>query len=418
MGSGVSASPGKVTGADVRATLAGVIAVSSVSGIRFSFGVVLPSLSTELGSPISLVATAFTLHWLIFTASAPLAWRVFARLGSRFMFVIGAVLSGLGFASLAATGSALQSIIVFGVLVGLGTHGIGQLAGNHPVLMLASFQRRDRLFGIVACGAPIGTAVFPAMTALVLDAADVRTTSLIMGTVFVVAGIAAALLIPRAYPRRGQSIPVPEQETAAPALLRQAAFLLLGAAFFLSLLMQTAVPFLLPVWGAALGFDTHQIALAFVAMGVAGLLGRFILTGQRMRLNLRLWIVVPAAVIAVTGFALAIAVSNEVLLYASTSLLGFSTSFYGALFAIASLACYPPHLFAKVSGSLLMPIGVGAAVAALLPGLVVDSGVQFSTIWSALALTVVLTALLFVGAEIVSPVRRARIARERDQTGG
>jgi hypothetical protein len=126
--------------------------------------------------------------------------------------------------------------------------------------------------------------------------------------------------------------------------------------------------------------------------------------------------VAPAAVIAVTGFALAIAVSNEVLLYVSVSLLGFSTSFYGALFAIASLACYPPHLFAKVSGSLLMPIGVGAAVAALLPGLAVDSGVQFSTIWGALALAVVLTSLLFVGAEIMSPVRRTRIAQERDQT--
>jgi predicted MFS family arabinose efflux permease len=221
------------------------------------------------------------------------------------------------------------------------------------------------------------------------------------------------LLIPRAYPSRGQGIPVPEEEVAAPALMRQPAFLLLGGAFFLSLLMQTAVPFLLPVWGAAQGFDTHQVALAFVVMGIAGLLGRFILTGQRMRLNLRLWIVAPAALIALAGFVLAIIVSNEVILYAAAALLGFSTSFYGALFAIASLACYPPHQFAKVSGSLLMPIGVGAAVAALLPGLAVDRGVPYWAIWGALAGAVVVTSGLFLAAEVVSPVRRARVAGGR-----
>jgi predicted MFS family arabinose efflux permease len=188
---------------EVRAASAGVIALAAVSGVRFSYGVILPGLSAQLNSTILVLAMPLTVHWLVFTLTAPLTWRVFARYGTRFMFIAGGVLCGLGMAALPLVTSPIEATLTHGLLVGLGTHGLGQMAANHPVLMISDQSRRDRLFGVVACGAPVGTAAYPAISALVTDATDWRVAAVVVGATVLVTSLFAARLLPSRYPRRG-----------------------------------------------------------------------------------------------------------------------------------------------------------------------------------------------------------------------
>ncbi|WP_284984873.1 MFS transporter [Arthrobacter sp. efr-133-TYG-118] len=406
-----STSRAGVTVGEVRAASAGVIALAAVSGVRFSYGVILPGLSDQLDSSVLVLAMPFTVHWLVFTLTAPLAWRVFARYGTRFMFIAGGVLCGLGMAAVPLVTSPIEATLTYGILVGLGTHSLGQMAANHPVLMISDQSRRDRLFGVVACGAPVGTAAYPAISALVTDATDWRMAAVVVGATALVTSLFAARLLPSRYPRRGL---VPGVNTAtrarAAAPWREASFLLLCAAFFTSLLVQTAVPILLPVWGAGQGFSATQLAIAFTIMGSAGLVGRFVMTGAGCVFGRQLWAVVPVGLLGVSGFAVAVFASNEWWLYIAVLLLGFSTPVFGALFAIATLACFPPERYAQISGALLVPVGIGAAISGLIPGLADNHTVPFALIWLLLAGMLASGSVLFLVAERVSPVYRAQLA--------
>ncbi|WAH97550.1 MFS transporter [Arthrobacter sp. MMS18-M83] len=401
-----------VTVGEVRAASAGVIALAAVSGVRFSYGVILPGLSAQLNSTVLVLAMPFTVHWLVFTLTAPLAWRVFALYGTRFMFIAGGVLCGLGMAALPLVASPIEATLTYGILVGLGTHGLGQMAANHPVLMISDQSRRDRLFGVVACGAPVGTAAYPAISALVTDATGWRVAAVVVGATVVGTSLFAARLLPSRYPRRGL-VPgvhtVTRARARATAPWREASFLLLCAAFFTSLLVQTAVPVLLPVWGAGQGFSAAQLAIAFTIMGSAGLVGRFVMTGTGCVFGRQLWAVVPVGLLGVSGFVVAVFASNEWWLYIAVLLLGFSTPVFGALFAVATLACFPPERYAQISGALLVPVGIGAAISGLIPGLAVDHTVPFALIWLVLAGMLASGSVLFLVAERISPVYRAQL---------
>jgi predicted MFS family arabinose efflux permease len=396
---------------EMRSTAAGVMALAAVSGVRFSYGVILPDLSAQMNATVLVLAMPFIVHWLVFTLTAPLAWRVFARYGTRFMFVVGGMLCGMGMAALPLASSPIEATLVYGVLVGLGAHGVGQMAANHPVMLVSPPPRRDRFFGLVACGAPVGTAVYPAISALITDATDWRVAALTVGGTVVATSLFAAWLIPSQYPRRGLVPGVNSRPRArATAPWREASFLLLCAAFFISLLVQTAVPLLLPAWGAGLGFNAPQLATAFTIMGAAGLCGRFVMTGTGRAFGRQLWAVVPVGLLGVCGFVVAVFAPNEWWLYVAVLLLGFSTPVFGALFAIATLVCFPPDRYAQISGSLLMPVGIGAAVAGLLPGLAIDHAIPFAVIWLVLAGMLASGSILFLLAEGVSPVSRVHLA--------
>lgn len=385
--------------------MTGFAAVASVSGVRFSYGVVLPELSADLSAPTSAVALAFTVHWLAFAASSPLAWRFFVRYGVRAMFRLGGVLCGGGFALLAVVHTPWQAVACFGIVVGVGTHGIGQLAATQPVLATATEAGRDRLFGVVACGSPVGIAAFPALTALAVDIVGWRQASIATGALVALVACGASYFVPWEPPGAERTDEAPDA-AASGQLWRDASFGFLAGAFFLSLIVQTAVPLALPLWGADRGFSAAQLATAFVILGVSGVLARLLFAAQPPWFSLRLWVVIPAALLGVAGCAAAEFGFGQSWLYVSVALLGLGTSVYGALFAVAAVACYPSARFPEVTGSLLLPVGLGAALAPVLPTLSVDHGVPFGVMWLCLAAVTSATAALFLTAELVSPARR------------
>jgi len=391
-----------------RAIVAGFIAIGASVGTRFSYAVVLAGLAHKIGEAIGLVALGLAVHWLVFMLAAPLAWRAYVRVGARRMITGGGILCGLSLALLPTVPSLPIAFLIFGVLSGLGSHGLGQLVTNQPVIAaVPAGAARDRGFALIACGAPVGTAVLPAFGTLVIDRADwgwgcVAVGALVCAMCMLAAGITT------------QGTPGPNRPTKATKTLAgtrppwlHPSFFLLGLGFGFALLVQTGVPFVLPIWGDLQGLTADQIAGAFVVIGVAGVLGRVLMASRYLLFDMRLWIVIPAALLGVLGFMIAAFFPPTVAwFYVAVALLGFTTQLIGALFAIANLACFPEANFAQIAGTLLAPIGLAAAVASFLPGLLVNSALPLSAIWTILGGVSLAGALAIQGAELTSPVYR------------
>jgi fucose permease len=157
-----------------------------------------------------------------------------------------------------------------------------------------------------------------------------------------------------------------------------------------------------------MGMTAEQLAVAFVVFGVSGLAGRLVLTSMTNMTRLRLWVTVPAAAFAVAGCGVAVFSAAVPGMYVATALLGISTPVFGALFTIAALACFPPSLYPRVTGSMLVPIGIGAALAPLLMSSVIDDDGSTTVIWIGIAVLIASASILFLVAEVGSPVHRAR----------
>ena len=387
------------------AVASGFMSVASVSGIRYSFGVLIPAIALDLGVSLAMITGAVTLHWVVFTVTAPLAWRLFARIGARAMIIAGGAASCMGMVLCALIDTPWGVILSFGILVGAGTHGFGQMTAGAP-LTGAPAATRDRSLGVIASGAPVGTAVYPAFAAVLAASIGWRLTAVMLGT-----AVLALTLISSDLLKGMPSLLLPDALSPGVrtrTLWFNGTFLLLAAAFLITLGTQIAVPLLMPVWAIEMGMTAEQLAVAFVVFGVSGLAGRLVLTSMTNMTRLRLWVTVPAAAFAVAGCGVAVFSAAVPGMYVATALLGISTPVFGALFTIAALACFPPSLYPRVTGSMLVPIGIGAALAPLLMSSVIDDDGSTTVIWIGIAVLIAAASILFLVAEVGSPVHRAR----------
>lgn len=387
------------------AVASGFMSVASVSGIRYSFGVLIPAIALDLGVSLAMITGAVTLHWVVFTVTAPIAWRLFARIGGRAMIIAGGAASCMGMVLCALIDTPWGVILSFGILVGVGTHGFGQMTAGAP-LTGAPPETRDRSLGLIASGAPVGTAVYPAFAAVLAATIGWRLTAVVLGAAVLSLTLISSDLL-KCMPRPMLSDAVgPGSRTRT--LWFNGTFLLLAAAFLITLGTQIAVPLLMPIWAIEMGMTAEQLAVAFVVFGVSGLAGRLALTSMTNMTRLRLWVTVPAAAFAVAGCGAAVLSAAVPGMYVATALLGISTPVFGALFTIAALACFPPSLYARVTGSMLVPIGIGAALAPLLMSLVIEGDGSTTLVWIGIAVLISAASILFLVAEVGSPVHRAR----------
>lgn len=374
-----------------------------MSGIRASFAALIPSLSESLSTSLAAIAVAATTHWLMFTMLAPFAWRVYLRLGARRMVFLRGLTTAAGFLMVTVSPGPIGVVVGFGLIAGAGTHGFDTL--TRSVTLVGLHQReRDRLLALVGSGAPIGTATFPAFTALVLVVGGPR-----------VAAAAAAVLLLLTTGTAGALLPSRDPEIVAPtggrrrqpSVWRSRVFLLVALAFRLALGAQVAVPVMLPDWVPTI--RSADVAIAFLVLDARGLLGRPALSLPGQAFPLRLWVVVTAAQAASAGCLLAFHTAGPPSAYIAVALLGGSLQLFGGLFAIATLACFPPSLFAPVNGSLLVPLGLAGAFATFAFTVAFERGVEPALIWAGLALFALTAGALFLIAEFWSPVRRARV---------
>jgi hypothetical protein len=357
----------------------------------------------------------FAVHWLVVTASAPLAWRALTAFGARRVIAVGGLLCGLAFALLPASGHWIVAIAAYGLLSGLGSQGLGQMVSSQVVIAaVAAGRTRDRALGLAACGAPVGTAVVPAVATLVVD--RVGWTAGCIGTGVLIAAVclAAAVLLPAPVaPRARPAAAAPAGARERPPWMHPS-FLLLGTGFALALFVQTAIPFVLPAWSRQEGIDADAVAAAFVILGLSGVAGRVLMTSHRTLFGTRLWIVVPTSATIVVGcLVAALAPAGLAPFYVAVVLLGFGGPVIGALFGIATLACFPEELFVRIGGTLLIPIGIASAAAAALPALSLASPESIAGVWIVLGSASAVSSLAIIGAELASP-RRAALRSEAD----
>jgi EmrB/QacA subfamily drug resistance transporter len=315
--------------------LAGVVVLGTIMTVLdlTIVNVAIPTLGLELGTSISAIQWVLTGYMLAFASVIPLAGWASERFGAKrvwiaslLVFVTGSAFCGLAWS--------IGSLIVFRVLQGLGA-GMILPVGQTMLAQAAGPQRMGRVMSVMGVPMLLAPVLGPVLGGAIVENWSWRWIFFLNLPVGVAAIAAAWKLLPEARPQLGQRLD-----------LRGLALLSPGIALFLYGVSEA---------GSAGGFENARTLVA-AALGLT-LVAAFVLHARARGRGA----LIDVSLFARRGFATAAAV-NFLL----------PAALFGTLLLIPLYYQLVRHESPLQIGLLLVPQGIGAALAMPLAGYLTD----------------------------------------------
>lgn len=162
------------------------------TGARNGFGVFVTPMEAEFNWSRTATSVVFMVATLVGGVSQPFIGRIYDRVGARGVMLVSLVVIGTFTALLGLTFDLLYLILVYGVIVAIGTSGASINIGG---ALLARWFRRKRatVMAIATAGASVGGMVLVPFSALMMDLTSWRITWVFLG------GIVLVLVLPLAF---------------------------------------------------------------------------------------------------------------------------------------------------------------------------------------------------------------------------
>jgi MFS transporter, OFA family, oxalate/formate antiporter len=269
--------------------VAGAFAVLFVGfGATYAFAALFEALQAEFAASRASVSFVFSvagfLYFSLGAASGPAA----DRLGPRWIVCAGMAIVGLGLLAASQAATLWQVFLAHGLGVGIGI-GLAYVPAVGAVQHWF-VRRRGLASGLAVSGIGVGTLVVPPLVALLVEWVGWRGAYLALGTLTLILGCAAALLIEASPEKRGlgpDGDPVhpptpgntPRKGIGLAEAIRTRPFLLLyGATAILSLGLMIPFVHLVP-YAQDAGLTRVTAVLILGLIGVGSTAGRFLLAG-------------------------------------------------------------------------------------------------------------------------------------------
>jgi MFS family permease len=158
------------------------VALVGAAGFRATPGVMLHPLHDEFGWPLGVISAAVSVNLVLYGLTAPFAAALMERFGIRRVVVCALILVSAGSGLTVFMKSSVELILLWGVLVGLGT-GSMALALVATVTGRWFVHRRGLVTGVLTAGGAAGQLVFLPLLAYLVQLHGWRTAALVVAAV-------------------------------------------------------------------------------------------------------------------------------------------------------------------------------------------------------------------------------------------
>ncbi len=363
--------------------------VQSGCGI-FAFSLFVRPLQDELGWARGEIMAGFTIFYLVVGISSPFIGRVVDRFGAKRLIVLGAAVTGLGFASLMFISQLWHYYLGYAV-VGIGVSAMGQVPTS-AVVSTWFRKKRGLAIGIMSMAVGGGgVAITPLVGNLLLPDFGWRIAYLALGIIAWVLVIPVTLLFLKPKPADMglypdgvsaaqneeivRSLPQSAGGMTLKVALKTHALWLLCVSFFLStmsnmVMTQSQVPHLQDI-----GFPVAAAATALSAYSFSSSMGKFTFGWLCDRIQPRYSCAI-GLIFQVAGLLLLMNMQGSSpigMVWLFAILGGFGTGSWLPTMSILSSTTFGLAYYGSIFGVVSMAQGVGTAIGPFIAGTMFDA---------------------------------------------
>lgn len=365
--------------------IAGFSTVFVAFSVRYSYGVLLPEMLSDLAISKTEAGIIYSSYFFIYTAFSPLLGLMVDRTDARYILTIFVAILGIGAYLMSFSNTVFQASIFFAIA------GLGHSACWAPVVTVVmrwvSEKKRGLALSIVDLGSASGIAFWGMIIPAVIYSYSWRFVWIFLGITAFLTVILNFLFIRNSPPTKTELIKSKEDlkpqisiKSSFKSIFRDINFYLLGFSYLLiSFSILIPLTFLTAYGTQELNLSYQAAASLIAIIGIAGAIGKLIL-GPVSDIIGRVRVMMMCSILtAVGGLGMAFA-QGYIILLISTIIFGTG---YGAIWPV--YAASSRDLFSKdYSGSIVglwtLYHGVGSVLAPVIAGWTIDVTGSYS--WS------------------------------------
>jgi MFS family permease len=379
-------------------------------GLRYSVGVFFTPIQQEFDWSTAVTASAVTIFFWVYAASAPLVGSLAEKMGVRRTVLFGGLLLGGGGFLVSFVQELWHLYLFWGIIAAVGAAALYIV----PTMALSRFflRKRGRAVGWSSVGVSAGQAIFVPVVAVLIQEHGwrlaIRGFSLAVVTITSVLGylfiredpVSMGLSVDgEKYEEEGldrAAISSPRLNWEPRKAMKTSSFRLLALSYFFAVggiisILTFAVPRMIDI-----GIDPVKAGGAFGIIGAMSAAGSFLFGIFSDRLGRRATIYVTTAGIALSFFTALTLPPNLILLYAWAILYGLTYGGCPEQYAAIIADYFGNRYSTTIFGFITLAGGLGGGLFPLIGGWLVDlSGTYNWTLWFLAGGMCVATLLIF-----------------------
>ncbi len=367
-------------------------------GSRYCFGVFVKPLAQEYGWSRSVISLGASLNMLIYSTCAVVVGRMVDRIAPRWIVTGGAVIAALSFLFTAQVRTPWQFYLVYGLLLGVGSAGMGVVAVNSSVGKWF-IRKRGTAIGIATMGVSFGTISLTPLAGVIVKNFDWQTGFIVLGMITLVIGVSLSqLFLRRARPEDHGLLPDGEVNpelvvkiAAPPApvrigfgeMIKDRRFQTLAVSFGLAVMVLMSVFVHQVAFAIDQGIGEVTAAASLGALGLAGFTGQFFFGWLSDRIRDPKYASFLGMAFMLAGLGVLLQVSSARGLFFYAVIFGFG---YGALAPMIPILL--AHRFGRealgsIYGFITLFLGIGGGLGPFLAGMIYDASGSYAFVWQA-----------------------------------
>jgi MFS family permease len=390
----------------------GAFLVLSVNyGARYCFGVFVNPLAAQFGWSRSVISLGASLNMFVYSLCSIFTGRIADRVAPRWIITVGAFIASLGFVLTSSIRTPLEFYVVYGLLIGISSSGMGVVVANTSVGKWF-VRKRGLAIGFATMGISFGTIVLAPTAAYIVKNMSWQAGFLFMGIVIFLIGVTLSqLLMRRSSPESYGLLPdgevaqenilEVEKETHVTKMsyrdmLRDGRFWVIGVSFGLALMTVMSAFVHQVAYAQDNGIERVAAASSLGAVGVAGLLGQFFFGWLSDRLKDVRYSAVLGMVVMAVGMLVLLQAKTVTVLYIYALVYGFGYGSVAPMLPILAADRFGRHVLGSVYGMLTFFNGIGGSIGPIIGGAIYDHFGSYVYVWQANIAILIVVALLLL----------------------
>ncbi len=364
-------------------------------GARYCFGVFLKPMAAEFALSRSVISLAAAINMLVYSFGAIFVGRMLDRIAPRWITTTGAVIAACGYVLTGFVSTPLGLYISYGLMVGLGSAGMGVVACSSSVSKWF-ISKRGLAIGIASMGISLGTVTLTPLSGYIAGVFSWRIGLMALGVITLLIGVFISQTLmrktnPEAYGLLpdGDKTTVKHQSSAAQTvhkvstltLFKDSRFWTLAICQGLAVMISMSVFVHQVAYATDNGIEKMAAATSLAAISMTGFMGQFLFGWITDKIRDPKYGSFMGIAFMLVGTILLLNVQSIFQLYLAALIYGFG---YGSLAPILPLIVadrFGRHVVGSIYGLLTFFIGVGGAVGPVLGGMIYDHFGSYRYLW-------------------------------------